>query len=76
MEAVKTTGARRPALSPGLTSLAEEIIADDPDFVPLKPGEHRPPDYYLVEHYFGVARKPRRRKGRLGLSCWLGLKRG
>ena len=62
MDEMKNSGATRPALSPGLTRLAEQIIADDPDFVPLQPGEHRPVDYYTVEHYFGVARTPRRRK--------------
>ena len=62
MDEMKNGATPRPALSPGLTRLAEEIIAEDPDFVPLKPGEHRPPDYYTVEHYFGVARTPRRRK--------------
>ena len=72
---MKNSAGRSP-LSPGLTRLAEAIIADDPNFVPLEPGQHRSPDYYLVEHYFGVARGPKRSKDRPSLLYWLGRKLG
>jgi hypothetical protein len=41
----------------GFKELGERIRKAD-GVVPLKPGEIRPPDFYLVNHYLGRGRKP------------------
>jgi hypothetical protein len=41
----------------GLQELGERIRKAD-GVVPLKPGEIRPPGFYLVNHYLGRGRKP------------------
>jgi hypothetical protein len=51
----------RPALSPGLTRLANEL-AKDPRYVALAPGEEAAPDRYIVNHYFDLPTFFRRKK--------------
>ena len=41
----------------GMNELAERIRQAD-GIVPLKPGELRPPGYYMVNHYWSWGRKP------------------
>jgi hypothetical protein len=41
----------------GLRELGERIRKAE-GIVPLEPGQIRPPDFYLVNHYLGRGRKP------------------
>jgi hypothetical protein len=44
-------------LAEGLREIAQRIEEVD-GVVPLKPGELRPPGYYMFDHYTAIGRKP------------------
>jgi hypothetical protein len=58
----KSEPRQRPGLSRGLTRLAERLIAEDPEFVPLKPGEVRPPEYYIGKNAAKILRRVRKHR--------------
>lgn len=67
----KTKLQRHRGLSPGITSLARRLIAENPEFVLLKPGEFRPAHYYIRKNAAKIlrrARKNRRRNSRFDIG--------
>jgi hypothetical protein len=58
--AANTRRRQRRGLSAGLTRLGKRLIAEDPEFVPLKPGEIRPPEYYIGKNAAKMLRRARK----------------